>query len=118
MKLIETVPTLTRAGTVVPAASLLVLAAVWGSTPGVLLIALVALALCGAVQAAVQHAEMVAHRAGEPFGSLVLAVAAMLLVITYFVGALTLGGRSTVSASASKLWQAMQPSSFIRRCSP
>jgi Ca2+:H+ antiporter len=34
-----------------------------------------AAALIGAVIAAVHHAEVVAHRVGEPFGTLVLAVA-------------------------------------------
>lgn len=34
-----------------------------------------ALALIGAVIAAVHHAEVVAHRVGEPFGTLVLAIA-------------------------------------------
>ena len=34
---------------------------------------LCAAALIGAVQAAVYHAEVVAHRVGEPFGTLVLA---------------------------------------------
>ncbi len=37
--------------------------------------ALCALMLVGAVIAAVHHAEVVAHRVGEPFGTLVLAVA-------------------------------------------
>ena len=42
---------------------------------GPLLAALCAVGLVGAVIAAVHHAEVVAHRAGEPFGTLVLAVA-------------------------------------------
>lgn len=37
-------------------------------------VAPVTLVLAGAVLAAVHHAEMVTHRVGEPFGSLVLAV--------------------------------------------
>ena len=38
-------------------------------------IALAAVALMATVFAAVYHAEVVAHRTGEPFGTLVLAVA-------------------------------------------
>ena len=38
-------------------------------------VVLVAILLAGGVLAAVHHAEVVAHRVGEPFGSLVLAVA-------------------------------------------
>ena len=44
----------------------------WGPPAAVLIVAGVLLA--GAVLAAVHHAEVVAHRVGEPFGSLVLAV--------------------------------------------
>ena len=40
---------------------------------GALLIAAAVPALCGSVLAAVHHAEVVAHRVGEPFGTLMLA---------------------------------------------
>jgi Ca2+:H+ antiporter len=92
LKAIEAVPTLSRTATVVPIASILVLAAVWDSKPGALLIALVALALCSAVLAAVHHAEMVAHRVGEPFGSLVLAVAVTVIEVALIVSMMLSGG--------------------------
>ncbi|MFT4030400.1 MAG: ionic transporter y4hA [Protaetiibacter sp.] len=51
---------------------------------------LVAVVLIGVVLAAVHHAELVAHRVGEPFGSLVLAVAVTVievgLIITLMLG--------------------------------
>jgi Ca2+:H+ antiporter len=51
---------------------------------------LVGLVLVGIVLAAVHHAEVVAHRVGEPFGSLVLAVAVTVievgLIITLMLG--------------------------------
>ena len=47
----------------------------WGRALGPLPVTLVALVLAAAVLSAVHHAEVVAHRVGEPFGSLVLAVA-------------------------------------------
>ncbi len=58
-----------------PAASVLLLAAalLWGAGPA--LAVLCGAALLGTVLAAVHHAEVVAHRVGEPFGTLVLAVA-------------------------------------------
>ena len=59
----------------VPLLGLLLLALSWPKTEQPLLLALVAVVLVGAVLAAVHHAEVVAHRVGEPFGSLVLAVA-------------------------------------------
>src|SRR4051794_24396868 len=42
----------------------------WGPVP-----AIAGVALLGTVYAAVYHAEVIAHRIGEPFGTLVLALA-------------------------------------------
>jgi Ca2+:H+ antiporter len=50
-----------------------------------LLLALVAVALAGAVFAAVHHAEVVAHRVGEPFGTLVLAIAVTVIEVALIV---------------------------------
>ncbi|MDR8810838.1 calcium:proton antiporter [Burkholderia multivorans] len=50
-----------------------------------LVIALFAAALAGAVFAAVHHAEVVAHRVGEPFGTLVLAVAVTVIEVALIV---------------------------------
>ena len=62
--------------TVLPVAALVVLAATWGRHLGtVLTVVDRRVLLAAAVLAAVHHAEVVAHRVGEPFGSLVLAVA-------------------------------------------
>src|SRR5512144_1122038 len=52
----------------VAAAALAVLAGMWGRKPTAVLALAVAAVLAGAVLAAVQHAEVVAHRVGEPFG--------------------------------------------------
>ncbi|MFP3559743.1 ionic transporter y4hA, partial [Paraburkholderia sp. SIMBA_049] len=50
-----------------------------------LVIAVLAAALAGAVFAAVHHAEVVAHRVGEPFGTLVLAVAVTVIEVALIV---------------------------------
>src|SRR5687768_7351454 len=42
---------------------------------GGLIVSIAAIALFGTVFAAVYHAEVVAHRVGEPFGTLILALA-------------------------------------------
>src|SRR5208283_872628 len=47
--------------------------------------AVAAAALIGAVFAAVYHAEVIAHRVGEPFGTLVLAVAVTVIEVTLIV---------------------------------
>ena len=73
----------------VPLLGLLLLAVSWPKTEQPLLLALVAVVLVGAVLAAVNHAEVVAHR--EPFGSLVLAVSVTVIEVGLIV-MLTLGG--------------------------
>ncbi len=58
-----------------PVVGLLGVALTWGRDLPPVLVVVVAVLLGVAVLAAVHHAEVVAHRVGEPFGSLVLAVA-------------------------------------------
>ena len=57
----------------------------WGSEPGTALVILIALLLGGAVLSAVHHAEVVAHRVGEPYGSLVLAVSVTIIEVALIV---------------------------------
>jgi Ca2+:H+ antiporter len=52
-----------------------VILALSGSAPGWLWLAVATAALLASVIAAVHHAEVIAHRVGEPFGTLVLALA-------------------------------------------
>jgi Ca2+:H+ antiporter len=78
-----------------PALALLVLALTWGRKPGDLVLALVAVFLAGAVLAAVHHAEVVAHRVGEPLGSLVLAVAVTVIEVGLIVTLMASGGPET-----------------------
>src|SRR5260221_1413538 len=54
--------------------------------------ALAAVALIGVVIAAVHHAEIVAHRIGEPFGTLVLAVAVTVIEVALIVSVMLSGG--------------------------
>lgn len=75
--------------TLLPLLAAVALAATWGSHPGdAVLVALVPL-LGGAIFAAVQHAEVVAHRIGEPFGSLLLAVAVTVIEVGLIVMLMT-----------------------------
>jgi Ca2+:H+ antiporter len=70
---------------VIPVVAVVALAATWGSKPPALFLAVVGALLAGAVLAAVHHAEVVAHRVGEPFGSLVLAVAVTVIEVALIV---------------------------------
>ena len=58
----------------IPAVSVVLLVITSGAGIGAMLAVLCGVGLIGAVIAAVHHAEVVAHRVGEPFGTLVLAV--------------------------------------------
>jgi Ca2+:H+ antiporter len=72
--------------------AVLVTAATWGSKPGTVVLVIVAALLGSAVLAAVHHAEIVAHRFGEPFGSLVLAVAVTVIEVALIVTLMVAGG--------------------------
>jgi Ca2+:H+ antiporter len=71
--------------TVVPLAALAMLAPTWGTKPGGVVLAVVAVFLAFAVPAAVHHAEVIAHRVGEPLGALVLAVAVTVIEVALIV---------------------------------
>ncbi|WLT32574.1 hypothetical protein [Geothrix sp. PMB-07] len=53
---------------------------------------LVALGLVGGILAAVHHAEVVAHRVGEPLGTLVLAVSVTAIEVALIVSLMLAGG--------------------------
>jgi Ca2+:H+ antiporter len=98
---------LDRWSLIVPIVAALALALTWGRTLGPLLVMIVAVILAGAVLAAVQHAEVVAHKVGEPFGSLLLAVAVTVIEVALIVTLMVSGGpesatlaRDTVFAAA------------------
>ncbi|GHJ57872.1 ionic transporter y4hA [Nocardioides sp. OK12] len=85
--------------TIVPVVALVLLAATWANHDAWPVLVAVALALVGAVVAAVHHAEVVAHRVGEPFGSLILAVAVTVIEVGLIV-MLMIGGGDGASTYA------------------
>jgi Ca2+:H+ antiporter len=70
-------------------------------------VAAVALVLAGAVLAAVHHAEVIAHRVGEPFGSLVLAVAVTVIEVALIVTLMVSGGEQTASLARDTVFAAV-----------
>ena len=66
---------------VVPLAAAVVLAVTWAHHDLAVVLLLIATSLFGAVFAAVHHAEVIAHRVGEPLGSLILAVAVTVIEV-------------------------------------
>jgi len=69
------------------------LAAAWLVPLGPLVAIVCAATLVGAVIAGVHHAEVVAHRVGEPFGTLVLAVAITVIEVALIVSVMIGAGR-------------------------
>ncbi len=63
-----------------------------------------ALGLVGAVLAAVHHAEVVAHRVGEPFGTLVLAVAVTVIEVALIVSLMLSGGAAAAALPRDTLF--------------
>ena len=90
-----------------PLIALLVLALTWGRKPGTFVVVVVALILGAAVLSAVNHAEIVAHRVGEPFGSLVLAVAVTIIEVALIVTLMVSGGPETSSLARDTVFAAV-----------
>ena len=92
---------------VLPVVALLALVATWGRDIGIAVVVLVALLLAGAVLAAVHHAEVVAHRVGEPFGSLVLAVAVTVIEVSLIVTLMLSGGDEAATLARETVFAAV-----------
>jgi Ca2+:H+ antiporter len=85
--------------------ALLAIAVLW---PGVtLLLLLCAAGLVAAVQAAVYHAEVVAHRVGEPFGTLVLALAVTVIEVALIVSVMLTGGPDKATLPRDTIYAAV-----------
>ncbi|KOX12089.1 ionic transporter y4hA [Saccharothrix sp. NRRL B-16348] len=93
--------------TIAPLLSVVVLVVTWGRVPGAFLVALVAVVLAATVLAAVHHAEVVALRVGEPFGSLVLAVAVTVIEVALIVTLMASGGPETASLARDTVFAAV-----------
>jgi Ca2+:H+ antiporter len=85
---------------VLPAVAFVALLATWGRDLPAGVVAVVAVLLAGAVLAAVHHAEVVALRVGEPFGSLVLAVAVTVIEVALIVTLMVTGDEAKTESLA------------------
>lgn len=66
-----------------------------------------AVALIASVLAAVHHAEVVAHRVGEPYGTLVLAVAVTVIEVSLIVSLMLAGGPDTSTLARDTVFAAV-----------
>ncbi|MEU4995465.1 ionic transporter y4hA [Streptomyces sp. NPDC021622] len=97
----------TRWTAAVPVLAVVLLAFTWGrDLPGPV-VAVVTLVLAGAVLAAVHHAEVIAHRVGEPFGSLVLAVAVTIIEVALIVTLMADGGDKSATLARDTVFAAV-----------
>lgn len=90
-----------------PIAALALLAWPSDSSPGIGRLAVIGTCLVAAVMAAVHHAEVVAHRVGEPFGTLLLAVAVTVIEVALIVSLMLAGGESTVALARDTVFAAI-----------
>src|SRR4051812_18685898 len=92
---------------VVPVVAIAALVLTWGRDLPPPAVIIVALLLGGAVLAAVHHAEVVAHKVGEPFGSLVLAVAVTIIEVALIVTLMISGGAKAQSLARDTVFAAV-----------
>ncbi len=93
--------------TVVPALAVVLLIFTWGRSLPAAVVVLVTVVLAGSVLAAVHHAEVVAHRVGEPFGSLVLAIAVTVIEVALIVTLMVDGGSKSASLARDTVFAAV-----------
>jgi Ca2+:H+ antiporter len=91
----------------VPVVAVILLAVTWGGEPPAWLLVVAGAFLVGSVLAAVHHAEVVAHRVGEPFGSLVLAVAVTVIEVALIVTLMLSGKGSTTTLARDTVFAAV-----------
>ena len=78
----------------IPLAAWLTLALVWGRVRNWMLISFIIATLLATVMVAVHHAEVIALRVGEPFGTLVLALAVTVIEVALVVALMLSGGEA------------------------
>src|SRR3954447_15976382 len=90
-----------------PLAGLVVLAASWGRHPEDPVAGVLAVFLIASVLAAVHHAEVVAHRVGEPLGTLVLAVAVTVIEAALILSMMFAGGQDAAVLPRDTIYAAV-----------
>ncbi len=91
----------------IPVLALASLVAALVAGVGMLLTVLCGVALMGTVIAAVHHAEVVAHRVGEPFGTLVLAVSVTVIEAALILSMVIAGGNDMAVLARDSIYAAV-----------
>ncbi len=90
-----------------PVVAAVILAITWFWHDNWLALVIVTLALIGSIVAAVHHAEVVAHKVGEPFGSLILAVAVTIIEVALIVLLMSDGGKGASTYARDTVFAAV-----------
>ena len=90
----------------VPVVSFGLLIAAGSAGVGVVIALLCGAALLGTVIAAVHHAEVIAHRVGEPFGTLVLALAVTVIEASLVLSMMVAGGEEMATLPRDTIYAA------------
>jgi Ca2+:H+ antiporter len=91
----------------IPVIAILLLVAALAVGVGVVVALLCVTALVAAVIASVHHAEVIAHRVGEPFGTLLLAVAVTVIEASLILSMVIAGGREQVRLPRDTIYAAL-----------
>lgn len=91
----------------VPAAAIILLIVGLAIEVGVVITVLCVAALVGAVIASVHHAEVIAHKVGEPFGTLVLAVAVTVIEASLILSMVIVGGADQARLPRDTIYAAL-----------
>jgi Ca2+:H+ antiporter len=91
----------------IPAAAAALLGWTFAFPPGPLIATLCFVVLMATVIAAVHHAEVVAHRVGEPFGTLVLALAITIIEVALIITVMRGGGKGSEALARDTLFAAI-----------
>jgi len=78
-----------------------------GGAGGGIMVAFISLALAGSVFAAVHHTEAIADRVGEPYGTLVLALAVTLIEVALIVSLMAAGGEEAADLARDTVFAAV-----------
>ncbi len=92
---------------VVPILAVVLLVVTWANHEHWGVLAVIGITLVGAILAAVHHAEVIAHKVGEPFGSLILAVAVTVIEVGLIVMLMTSGGEGTSTYARDTVFAAV-----------
>ena len=96
-----------RFSVVVPFVGLLLVVLTWGSEPSVVVAIALALLHVVLVMVAVAHAEAIAHRVGEPYGTLVLALAVTVIEVSLIVTLMSIDGPKAETLARDSVFAAI-----------